>query len=345
MQHSPAPDVAFVFTNHVSSSTYRGLLVARALNQTFLRCSEFARSRRVFDVVVHLKLPCVGALAHGRHHVIDHIDALPDRYASFRRMLGNFSAQIFNTDEHLNRECCTRVCMVIPHHCNLPCSNSVERRGLRRVGLIGWTQASLSVANALQAAGSPADHEPKGRWHTFGHGPPSSGRPAEICSFFDSLGIAVAWNEDQESYDPAQRFTNPICLGIPTIGYARQASFRAYGSTFLCDTVACIQRRIEQIRTGRLRDEFQTLSRRVRAHVGWKATQGRYQALFAAVSTQCSSPPCDDDDERSQKLVRRLFNDTYASADSESARCGGHPGSSRLRRARLRRPVLWEVIK
>ena len=51
--------------------------------------------------MVHLKLPCVDALHLGHRHVIDHIDAPPERYVAFRRVLHNFSAQIFNTDQHM----------------------------------------------------------------------------------------------------------------------------------------------------------------------------------------------------------------------------------------------------
>lgn len=188
-------EVAFVYTNKLSSSTYRGLMVARPLNQSYVRCGEELDGQ--LKIVVHLKVPCVSALAYGRHHIIDHIDALPDKYVAFRRLQANFSAQIFNTDEHLREQCCTRICAVIPHHCNLPCATDVDRRARRTVGLIGWTQASLGIREALRASGLKVDTEPKGRWHTFGYGS-DTGRPAEICRFFDRLGVAIAWNDELE---------------------------------------------------------------------------------------------------------------------------------------------------
>ena len=97
---SAAATIAFVYTHKLSSSTYRGQLVARALNQSYLRCGE-SIGDRFFDLIVHLKLPCASLLPHGRSHVIDHIDALPDRYRAFQKLLANFRGQIFNTDEHL----------------------------------------------------------------------------------------------------------------------------------------------------------------------------------------------------------------------------------------------------
>ena len=312
----PQHRVAFVYTREVSSSTYRGLLVARALNQTFLKCKDLTSGRAgqlSFDVIVHLKLPCAHAFAHGAHHVIDHIDALPDRYASFRSVIGNFSGQMFNTDIHLREQCCTRVCAVVPHHCNLPCNSSLDRNGPHRVGLIGWTQASLLIGHELTAGGIRAESEPKGRWHTFGYGR-DTGRPAEICRFFDRLSVAIAWNEEQDGYDPGQRFTNPICLGIPTIGYARQPSFRAHdgSSRFLCDDVDCVRRLIEQIHRGSLRNEFFALSRNVREHVGWAATRRRYLSVFEAVLS------------RGQR-VRRLFGDAYQNDIADSPRCHRRP--------------------
>ena len=219
-------------------------------------------------------------------------------------------------------ECCTPICAVIPHPCNLPCADNVSRRESPRVGLIGWTQASLSIRNALHAANVRIDAEPKGRWHTFGHGH-ETGRPAEICSFFDSLGAAIAWNEDQESYDPAQRFTNPIYLGIPTIGYARQASFRAYGSAFLCDNVECVRELLKRIRAGQLQDEFEALRSTVRRHVSWKATQMRYEALFDALPSATFS----------QAGVRRRFDDTYQRGVPLHAQCRHALARGRLRLA------------
>ena len=310
---SASPNIAFVYTNAVSSSTYRGNLVARALNQSYLRCGDlYSQSRHAafWDIVVHLKQPCVAALPHGRHHVIDHIDALPDRYAAFRKSLGNFSGQIFNTDDHLRKECCTRVCAVIPHHCNLPCMYNDERSELRQVGVVGWTQASLSIGHQLAAHGIKTEAEPKGRWHTFGYGL-VTGRPAEICRFFDGLSVAVAWNEEMDGYDPGQRFTNPICLGIPTIGFSRQASFQAHegSSRFLCSDVECVRRLVEQIHAGTLSSEFQTLSEGVRQHVSWPATRTRYETVFEQVLTSREHP------------VRHLFSDKYQNDLPASPKC------------------------
>ena len=53
---SAAATIAFVYTHKLSSSTYRGQLVARALNQSYLRCGE-SIGDRFFDLIVHLKLP------------------------------------------------------------------------------------------------------------------------------------------------------------------------------------------------------------------------------------------------------------------------------------------------
>ena len=316
---SAAATIAFVYTHKLSSSTYRGQLVARALNQSYLRCGE-SIGDRFFDLIVHLKLPCASLLPHGRSHVIDHIDALPDRYRAFQRLLANFSGQIFNTDEHLREQCCTRACVVIPHHCNLPCATNFDRSNLTTVGLIGWTQASLGIGAALRRANITPVIEPKGRWHTFGSTAGlEKGRPADICRFFNRLRVAVAWNDEQErGYDPAQRFTNAVCLGIPTIGYARQASFRAYGGAFLCEDVACVQRMLKQIDAGTHRAAFEPLARTVIAHVSWAATRQRYLALFAAL--------LDDERRGRRRTIRRLFRDQYDNSIPNSPRC---PASKR----------------
>ena len=72
-----------------------------------------------------------------------------------------------------------------------------------------------------------------------------------IIMTHDKIDIAIAWKKP-DKFRPAERFTNPISFGIPTIGYRGFATFRYYkrAGPFLCDTSYCIVSRIEGILNG-----------------------------------------------------------------------------------------------
>ena len=103
------------------------------------------------------------------------------------------------------------------------------------------------------------------------------------CSFFDSLTMAIAWNKGQPDNQPAERFTSPVVLGIPTVGYLQQASMAEYGDEFLCGSIECITEMVRRVHAGEMRRRFWAFRRDVIPDVTWNATTKRYEALFRAV--------------------------------------------------------------
>ena len=104
-----------------------------------------------------------------------------------------------------------------------------------------------------------------------------------MCPFYASLSVAIAWNVGSPDKEPAERFTNPISLGISTVGYARQASIAEYGGEFVCASATCVHKLVDRIHAGGLRREFDAYRIRVAHDASWNMTRRRYERLFRAL--------------------------------------------------------------
>jgi len=215
--------VAFVYLTLAWSAMHRGTLPAAALGAKHFSCEKAATfSGRRFDVVIHLKHACHHALLLGTHHVLDHIDVSPRELDKFHAISRKFTDEIMNSGPHLDHLCRTSVCTVIPHYYNLPCVPRLARSNTTAVGLLGWDESQHALQRAFRAAGITTVVEPRSQ---FGATPTHAQRErfrATSCAFYSELSVAIAWNGAQACYEPNQRFTNPIHLGIPTVGYAHQ---------------------------------------------------------------------------------------------------------------------------
>jgi hypothetical protein len=151
----------------------------------------------------------------------------------------------------------------------------------RLIGLVGNAKVYGTIADTLRRANISFIRERTG-----------NAVVKKTCHFYSQITLAIAWspfivtNEslrgeyrfnlvnrlghiDQESVDywhaekPAERFTNPQWFDIPTIGYAKYASFQEYGTEFLCETDSCVLDLIARIERGDMDDAVA----RVRDHV------------------------------------------------------------------------------
>ena len=207
-----------------------------------------------------------------RHHVFDHIDSLAIRLEVFHRLSHRFAAQIFNSNAHMDADCMRPYCVVIPHPFNIPCTPRLHREPSEpSVGLIGYTKPPPSETPRLARAWNVSRllREPTNL--------------DQSCAFYDRLTVAIAWNTGRPDRQPAERFTSPISLGIPTIGYAPQASMAEYGDEFLCADSGCVASLIRRIHAGEMRRAFQSYRHLVARDVSWNATNARYTRLFRAV--------------------------------------------------------------
>ena len=112
------------------------------------------------------------------------------------------------------------------------------------------------------------------------------------CEFFQSISIAIAWstinvstyNPDIYRLKPSERFTNPIIMNIPTIGFSKYDSFQAYGNTFLCDTINCIKNLSNFIINNdmTIMNQFQELRTRIIHDVSPSHIIQLYNDLFAS---------------------------------------------------------------
>lgn len=140
---------------------------------------------------------------------------------------------------------------------------------------------------------------------------------ADICSFYDRINIALAWttqadssiiqtstqsssskhsSSKQSSSDKAplyniydfksqERFTNPIMMNIPTIGYSKYQSFRHYNGSqdFLCPDLGCVQNLISRIILYGMKRMFQQLRQSVMQEVRVESVIAQYTELISTV--------------------------------------------------------------
>ena len=255
---------------------HRGVSNADLLNASTALCASVASD---FDVYVHVKYPCARALDFPgrRGHVYDVLDQKNENFLRDARL----HAVVFASDWDLRRRCARPICAAIPHHFNLPCAPVLNGT---RVGVVGTAWGPKpDVRDALEKRLAL-----KRETLVF----EEAGKP---CAFFDRLRVALAWHPDADvdtsitvyqMEKPAERFTNPIVLGIPTIGYRGYPSYAEYDPDehFLCDTVKCVREVIRKLDGGQLRSEFAALRARVLDDVSSQANALRYRTLIQSVT-------------------------------------------------------------
>jgi len=303
---------------------------------------------QIYDIYIHVKIPCPSILS--THLDSIHIlDTLDKQYFEFYINTYDWHGVIFNTDLYMQRFChkskdvklknhrqeiSSMECMVIPHHYNLPCkahnirdvryhtdkggtsvsiSRTMKNYHMINVGIIGAKQLN----NELFDAQVVRDFQ-SGSVNLLFEDYSANSTIAHICSFYDSINIALAWTNQDDSlihisaqsskhsskssnskhdntpkysiYDfkSQERFTNPIMMNIPTIGYDKYQSFRHYNGSqdFLCPDLGCVKNLISRILLNDdIRRLFQQLRQNVMQEVRVDSVVAQYVALIrAAVS-------------------------------------------------------------
>lgn len=257
------PRVAFVPTNERPSSDHRCIDAPELTAAKVAHCesskwdSWFASQASSFDVFVHCKFYCskVGE-RETKVHIVDRIDSYDRIDTGPPYNNHQISAEIFNSETHMDNACSTRLCVVIPHHFNLDCvprrrpaahetaAGGTGPNGTIVVGLVGSVDDAivhmLHNASDVHLLREPYNMKASG-----------ASRKSGSCAFFGQLDVAVAWHawyantKDILEGKPAERVTNPIMLNVPTVSYGGYASFRAVNHPALtCMDPACVLRRV-----------------------------------------------------------------------------------------------------
>lgn len=253
------------------SGKIRGRDSARITNSSVTTCDVADRLSLEPFTVVHVKRPCKVAFQRwpGAHHVFDRVDNFDANIATY-----NFSGEIFS-DEAQFVSCRTKVCAVIPHHVNLACHVRPIPTAYNNpvIGFVGTQgKASVSIPKHLNASVLK-----------------EYSSPDPCATFYDKIDIAIAWKK--EGYlRPAERFTNPIMFGIPTIGFARFRTFQHYkmADPFLCTTHKCVVQRLQGIMNGSLSKAFRKLRDEVRRDVDGAQVAKLYRSMFTLLARTSS---------------------------------------------------------
>ena len=179
--------------------------------------------------------------------------------------------EMMHTLDQVKALCVTKYCLRFPTPFDLQtCNGKVDQARKYRsdyglsdihklvgiVGTMGLNHKYGTIVESLTRANIPFIKEVDGR-----------NSISKTCAFFSQISVAIAWSPhivtpaqlnnsrpiDYKMIDywhlqkPAERFTNPIIFGIPTIGYSKYSSYRAYGTELLCDSDECALDLIERI--------------------------------------------------------------------------------------------------
>ena len=263
----------------------------------------------MYDIIVHVKSICSSALALGRHHIYDGIDgeSISHRWlAPFRDRIDGIILSSAKQREAATsqRECQSRACVAIPHHMNLPCAHRpFAARNASVVGIIGNPLKPRPAVNALRKtlrAMLSSSTEFRDEPPPENYRPYTSRKPVynlsdpRYCSYYGSIGLAIAWTEQTEhalgsnatstllAKRPAERYTNPISLGVPTVGFEGFGSFAELGG-FLCSTASCVNAYLAALQQGEAgaMGRWEALQERVAAHL--EAVPHLYRRIFCEV--------------------------------------------------------------
>ena len=212
------------------------------------------------------------------------------------------------TAEDLAANCRSRVCRRIPHHYNLNCSVRVSNSIWRETAAAAASAASASAVSA-SAPNSTArvvvgfvgtlrryssEFSPYlADFAKHGIVLKKEYQYANPCAFFDDIDVALAWSNPKHTTrrdlfrKPAERFTNPIVLNIPTVGTSALASFRLPGAApFLRSRAVDVLPLVRRVIVRDLQTEFTRLRANVIDDVAPQRLVERYLSLFAALSQQ-----------------------------------------------------------
>lgn len=222
------------------------------------------------------------AVINRGYHVYDVVDA-PATQTQLHQWSRHLDAMVMSTLQDLRVNCRSRLCLRIPHHYNLNCSaiNTTAPRGVGvTLGVVGTLHRYSSDFNPSQFS---LHNITLRREHAY----------PDPCSFFRDIDLALAWCNPKHSGQrdlarkPAERFTNPVVLGIPTVGCGLLASFRLPGSSpFLTSSREGVLPLVERLAGGALREEFRVLRESVWRDVAPERVRERYVSLLASLSEQ-----------------------------------------------------------
>jgi hypothetical protein len=213
-----------------------------------------------FDIAVHVKSVCEPALKF-RHvrHIHDLVDSWYNGGAASpwnREGAVDFHAEIFNTPAHAVATCSANaLCVVIPHPFNTRCPTRSPSSALKRLG-----KGAITVGFLGCAPPPPRDLVDSVRSfpgiHAV-HMEPCR-RPLRLCSFYDSLDVAIVWQNrnvstmEQLKYKPGTRYQNAVMLGLPTIANGEYDAYRALGpDELLCTSMQCLRKTLHSLRLGK----------------------------------------------------------------------------------------------
>lgn len=308
---------AFVVTPYLGitrgSAVMRGEYIAKLLSdgrETAHECgtvAPHAPDGAWYDVYVHVKFPCMRILQWPGAHVWDMVDiaAGTDNATALQRTRlasKRFAARLLVTTADKQRLCRTHEqCSVIDHPYNLRCQ---PRRQPRKqplslvVGMVGFSKPDSKITEHVRASNFTLLTERMFSGQKSLDSAPHSAL-SRACAFYSSIDVAVAWTPDRATptccySKPAERFTNPVMLDIPTIGAATYGSFRDVdpSGSFLCDNERCLFQMLEQLRQhrgtwpGTLLPQWEQLRQRVRQHVDVDVIRQNYDAALKEAATR-----------------------------------------------------------
>lgn len=165
----------------------------------------------------------------------------------------------------------------------------------RSVGIISSRSDGKLAAN-LQMWNESVQIEPR-----YATKPPAAEHAAPVatdewraatCRFYQSIDVAVAWKafkrQGQDAphrydilYKPAERYTNAVMLGLPTIAYAGYRSQAALSPPPLqCLTEKCVHDTVRQIRAGSLKHAVRAQAECVGMHLARPELASFYELLW-----------------------------------------------------------------
>jgi len=308
--------------SHLMNASYIKCLAAGDGNSS--RSEGILSSNQIYDIYIHVKIPCESILTTHLDsiHILDTLDK---QYFEYYINIYDWHGVIFNTDLYKQKFChksnhvklknhrqqiTSMTCMVIPHHYNLQCKVHSEEDAMLQqkdngtsvaksrinVGVIGSKQNRNHLFNP-QVVRDFRSRSINLLFEDYS----ANSTMADICSFYDRINIALTWTSQDDllihtsadlsskysiyDFKSQERFTNPIMMNIPTIGYNKYQSFRHYNGSqeFLCPDLGCVQNLISRILFDGMKPMFKQLRQSVMQEVRVESVVAQYTELIAAV--------------------------------------------------------------